>query len=348
MMNQTGINAVYNGIGWFYMIENYKVIEILLELLSENKQTAKFYYCLNLVCEQTLTQYQKGIEYEGAERYQMKRVYDDIKGNKRNDSKADNKWLNETDFKKYCQKLVEQHIERFREIGFIPVINTTEDAVGKGNKKLFWLETREISHEENQMEDDSTVDISKINYDRAPSEQIKLAFYIKPFFKNGELKNRSFKSLGFFVSWMGISYFALAMLFIVAYSTVLIGNQYITFQILNLLFLGLLAFLSIKYVFIPFLKLPEYRVIKAPLLMLGWNEYHAEIEMHRDFKEQRTRFTRFTADCPICSGEIALSNGEKDYNLALVGRCSESPLLHVYSFDRALLKGKLLSSHIVL
>lgn len=329
------------------MIENYKVIEILLELLSENKQTAKCYYCLYLVCEQTLTQYQKGAEYEGAERYQMKRVYDDSKGNKCDDSKADNKWLKEADFKTYCQKLVEQHIERFREIGLIPVINATEDAVGKGNKKLFWLETQAISHEENQIEDDSTIDISKINYDRAPSEQIKLAFYIKPFFKNRELKNRSFQSLGFFITWMVLAFVTLIILFIMAYSTVLVGNQYITFQILNLLFLGLLAFLSIKYVFIPFLKLPEYRVIKAPLLMLGWNEYHSEIEMHRNFKEQITRFTRFTADCPICSGEIALSNGEKDYNLALVGRCSESPLLHVYSFDRALLKGKLLSDHIV-
>lgn len=327
------------------MIENYRVIGVLLDLLEDNKQTSKFYYCLQFLCEQTLAQYKKDIEYYGAERDQMKCNYDEKKGNQFDETKADNKWLNEDKFKDYCQNFVDKHIEQFRELNLVPIIRTTENAIGKGNKKLFWLETKPLDNQEDNVEE--SLDISKVHYTRADAKQIKLAFYVKPFFQKGEFINRSLKGMSFFMSWLLFSFIALGALISLAYTTTLMGNNFITLQLFFLIVLATSAFFLTKYLLLPFIRLPDIRVIKAPLLMLAWNEHDAEIEMHRDFKEQKTRFTRFTADCPICSGEIRLSNGEKDYKLALVGRCSESPMLHVYSFDRALLNGKLLSNNIV-
>ena len=55
------------------------------------------------------------------------------------------------------------------------------------------------------------------------------------------------------------------------------------------------------------------------------------------------KVTEFTATCPICSGVIELANGKPDQKQPLVGRCREAPHAHVYSFDRVLMSGKLLS-----
>lgn len=60
-------------------------------------------------------------------------------------------------------------------------------------------------------------------------------------------------------------------------------------------------------------------------------------------RNQLTRITRFKGICPICSAEVVLRIGQPDHNLPLVGRCVESPFAHVYSFDRVLMCGKLLS-----
>ena len=71
---------------------------------------------------------------------------------------------------------------------------------------------------------------------------------------------------------------------------------------------------------------------------------HADFEMYRDReRNQLTRVTRFRGICPICSAEVVLRTGQTDHNLPLVGRCVESPFAHVYSFDRVLMIGKLLS-----
>lgn len=329
------------------MDDNYRVVKILNDIVLKNESRSKAYCCLRLICEQTLNAHKKGIKFEGTDRDQMKSYWNEFQKNPYDDTPAGSQFLQERNLKQCCEQFVESNKAKFSEVGFIPVIQSTAKSGGKGNRKNFWIGIEKIEEDDEYLESNFSNDIQQINYIRTPAEQIKLAFYVKPFFKNGELKNRSFKALGFLLTWMALAFVTLIILFIAAYANAFMGNQYITLQILNFAFLGLLAFLSIKYIFMPFLKLPDCRVIKAPLLMLGWDEYHAEIEMHRDFKEQRTRFTRFTSDCPICSGEITLSNGEKDYNLALVGRCSESPLLHVYTFDRALLKGKLLSENIV-
>ncbi|MOA46942.1 hypothetical protein D3C78_1695210 [compost metagenome] len=84
----------------------------------------------------------------------------------------------------------------------------------------------------------------------------------------------------------------------------------------------------------------DERVVKAPAALLSFWEDPAELEMHRDSeKQQWTRFVRFSGDCPLCSGRVLLMPGKPEFRFPLVGRCSESPYAHVFSFDRARLSG---------
>ena len=130
-----------------------------------------------------------------------------------------------------------------------------------------------------------------------------------------------------------------------AFSLVLVreGQKFTTLDLLLIVCLIVFSYLSFKYWYIPLWKLPEHRVIKAPMTFISLNEDHADIEMYRDReRNQLTRVTRFRGICPICSAEVVLRNGQPDQNFPLVGRCVESPFAHVYSFDRVLMIGKLL------
>ena len=131
-----------------------------------------------------------------------------------------------------------------------------------------------------------------------------------------------------------------------AFALVLVRDGQSLTSVDMLLILGLFAFsyFSYKYWAKPIWNLPEYRVIKAPITFISIHEDHADIEMYRDReRNQLTRVTRFKGICPICSSDVVLREGKPDHNLPLVGRCVESPFAHVYSFDRVLMKGCLLT-----
>ena len=72
----------------------------------------------------------------------------------------------------------------------------------------------------------------------------------------------------------------------------------------------------------------------------GYVDDNADMEMYKgDSKFRITRITAFQSVCPICSAQIQIDYGKPDLKELLVGRCRESPLAHVYSFDRDTLKG---------
>ena len=72
----------------------------------------------------------------------------------------------------------------------------------------------------------------------------------------------------------------------------------------------------------------------------GCVDDNADMEMYNgDSKFRITRITAFQSVCPICSAQIQIDYGKPDLKELLVGRCRESPLAHVYSFDMNTLKG---------
>ena len=233
-------------------------------------------------------------------------------------------------------------IKKFEEIGYIPVVKTNDTIGGKGNERRYWLNITEYSQTQN--EEDQKLDEDEISYERVDPSEIKLSWFYRFIFKNGEMKNKSIRGLfmlivlfGGFISWA---------IYVCAFSLVLVreGQNFTTLDLLLIVCLIGFSYLSFKYWYIPLWNLPEHRVIKAPMTFISLNEDHADIEMYRDReRNQLTRITRFKGICPICSAEVVLRIGQPDHNLPLVGRCVESPFAHVYSFDRVLMSGKLLS-----
>lgn len=95
----------------------------------------------------------------------------------------------------------------------------------------------------------------------------------------------------------------------------------------------------------PFSDLADLRLIMAPDVMVGFTELNVQLELARerpaDEEPYRVlRLVRYSAKCAVCGETVHLADGKREFPGRLVGRCSEQPREHVYSFDRHTRIGK--------
>ena len=96
----------------------------------------------------------------------------------------------------------------------------------------------------------------------------------------------------------------------------------------------------------PLIRLPTERVTSANDALLAYSQFHAQFKLVRDAKSKVAggwfRLVRHHGTCHVCSGEVEVVGGGIAFPGRLVGRCGDSPLEHVFSFDPVLLQGHLL------
>src|SRR5690606_17038389 len=275
-------------------------------------------------------------------RYQLKLIIDGQQSVASIDSKDLGKWMSDKKLSAYLDLVITKHTKKFEEIGYIPVVKTNETVGGKGNERIYWLDIAEYTPVKN--EEIHEPDDEFISYERVDPSQVKLSWFYRLIFKNGEIQNRSLRGLILFIIIFGSLIFW--ALYVCTFALVLVreGQSFTSLDLLFMLCLFGFSYLSYKYWAKPIWNLPEHRVIKAPMTFISLNEDHADIEMYRDReRNQLTSVTRFRGICPLCSAEVVLRDGKSDHNLPLVGRCVESPFAHVYSFDRVMMTGYLLT-----
>ncbi|PCN59640.1 hypothetical protein [Acinetobacter sp. YT-02] len=325
-----------------------QVLKKLQNELSDFLQTGKAYECLKVMCADSIDALQNGHDEKVTfTRWKLKARYEgSTQAADEIDPKELQKWIDDKKLNIVLTNIIQAEHQPFQELGYFPVVKTNETKGGKGNEKLYWLDIEKKRFEIVDQQADAPDEFSHIEfveYHRSEPSAIKISWFYRFFFKNGEMKNRSLRGL-FLISVIFSSViFWLLYLIVVALVLVREGQSFTSFNLLILFGVVFFTWLLWKYEFIPIWNLPEHRVIKAPMIFLSLNELDAEIEMYRDKeRNQITRFTRFTATCPICTADIVLRDGKPDQNAPLVGRCAESPFAHVYSFDRVTMKGKYL------
>lgn len=97
----------------------------------------------------------------------------------------------------------------------------------------------------------------------------------------------------------------------------------------------------------PLSQLLNWRIICAPDLLVSFKEQNVLLELVSTGPKSEgapnvIRLVRYAGTCPICLSRVEICEGKKEFPNRFVGRCNESPAEHVFSFDRMLLKGKLL------
>jgi hypothetical protein len=79
--------------------------------------------------------------------------------------------------------------------------------------------------------------------------------------------------------------------------------------------------------------------------VLAAGEKPAQVEVYRKDTTRYVRLVRYTAPCLICGSTVYVEAGEPDFPRRVVGRCSEAPREHVFSFDRVTLRGQALKAN---
>lgn len=101
---------------------------------------------------------------------------------------------------------------------------------------------------------------------------------------------------------------------------------------------GMVAWLG--YIFLrPFWTLIDRRIIMAPDALVSLRERGVQLEAAKETSDDGQsvriiRLVRYSGRCPICSDDVHLHDGGKEFPGRLIGRCDEHPAEHVYSFDR--------------
>lgn len=96
-------------------------------------------------------------------------------------------------------------------------------------------------------------------------------------------------------------------------------------------------------IFGPLGRLPWHRVTLAPDLMLSSDQMYGQFRLIRNSQKKAPggwfSVVRHWGTCPLCSADVDLRSGAPSFPGRLVGRCSDSPLEHVFSFDPVTLSG---------
>lgn len=81
-------------------------------------------------------------------------------------------------------------------------------------------------------------------------------------------------------------------------------------------------------------RLAEDRITMATEWWAGFDE-PSQVEMIRtEGKTSHVQLVRYTANCSICGSKVEVLDGKREFPRRLVGRCTESPREHIFSFDR--------------
>lgn len=250
------------------------------------------------------------------------------------------RWLSTSTLETFLDARMSSIRRRAEQMGLkhLPVIASSEAKGGAGNQRIYWLATRPVEASDGGSPAVQTR--RQILYTRTENGEVQPALFLRLIFRKGVLENRSWRGvmmlvtvllgMGFLSLWVLASIWSLSAI-----------DQALTLR--QLVTSGLVVFLACitwRAVHQPWVDLVDNRVVKAPAPSLAFKEDSAELEMYRDDAMRPwTRFVRFSSECPFCSGRILLAKGKPDHQIPLVGRCSESPHAHVFSFDRARLSG---------
>ena len=213
------------------MIENKKeVLKSLYRSLTQFPEQSKAYSCLVIMCNKTLEQLEQG--NEELMTYSRRTLKIHVDGGPQAqacDSKELNRWIQHKNLIECLNRFIDNNRRNFESLGFVPEVKTNLDKKGgRGNETLFWLDvianTTQTSTSDEDMAEESVWNPSII-YSRTPSQDIRIAFFLKPFFRRGQMLNKSLIGLIFWIPLCFGLLFITVLLSTLAISLVSLGQQ---------------------------------------------------------------------------------------------------------------------------
>jgi hypothetical protein len=209
---------------------------------------------------------------------------------------------------------------------------------GKGNRSYYFLGVKEIDEHSLNVEKNRHVEEKDIEFVTYMPHKTKLPFY------SAWLTNMTITG--------GWRYFFVLVVLSPVISLAILGflpllnmfSETIATNNVVIIVYSLIYSVLGAAVMWPIYRVLQYRVIRAPDIIAPSNFENILLEL-RSLAEHEGRGKRFVistykATCPKCGHPISLSGGKLSYFGRIVGRCTESPREHIYSFDHVTRRGQ--------
>lgn len=225
------------------------------------------------------------------------------------------------------------------ELNYYPLIELTETGGGSGNLTKYKIKLVPVSEA-------SAVDkgILQKGYIAYTAEVIDSSNRLIKF-----VDGLTAKGINFFILVGTMAIVLTAGVFALWAGLYLLHQQTTTFGLLKTV-LNTSLFIGALYLFFsPLYFCLTRRIIIAPFLLSCDEHYSTQIEYiptgeldKKGKKIRQFRVVSYVSECPVCGGRVDVEKGRGTMSGRLVGRCSESPTEHVYTFDPQTKVGKLI------
>ncbi len=241
----------------------------------------------------------------------------------------------------YRQKVSEAGLERI-------LVVRENIGGGSGNPTTYYLESVPFDGEIGSILPAPTdVRSDKIVYRKSDSENIKLNWKGSLSFGRGGIKRPQWRWWLFLSSLLfQILFIALSVIVVFLELSLTPDSPVTSSNLRSLLMAALIGWFFYFFHIRSWLTLTDRKMmILHPGEHLKNSERPAQVEKvhdpdNGDFAQYKV--VRYESSCQICGGPVEIQDGGKAWPDRFVGKCTNSPLEHVYSFDRFTMRGKLL------
>ena len=221
---------------------------------------------------------------------------------------------------------------------FIPWIDKEESSGGQGNPSYYFLITKPLNEIEKIESVTYEIPENGLHYVTESLSDIPIwARWINGFVFKG------WQKYAFLLPAMLVALFGLFIL----YALLVLGihDQISTVSWLSqwLVAIGLVVWVYSS----PLYRVVSNRIVMAPEWMVPLKADSVQLELKRIDSNTETghairalRLMVYSAKCPLCAGRVEVVGGGLEFPFRLIGRCMESPMEHVYSFDHITKTGK--------
>ena len=327
--------------------EQLAAIALLRAWLDQVGGNRRIPQALDLLAERTAGDLERGHSSPPLDADTLRLLHSDKHGGRPSEAPA-SRWLSSTEVRRWWHQRQSSLEQASRQADLNMMADLTlVSGGGRGNTTQYRLDFRAVSERAGASEEselltgEATSQRATLRYQTEPAQP---AWWLRLIVGTAPFRMQSWR--GFTLVGMVLAEGLVLVAFWLLALVVLREPRPIAVGDLTLLLTGAGITWGWWYAVRPIIRLPFDRVTIADDWLLAWSQPHGQFQLSADANNKRAggwfRVVRHHGTCPICSGTVDLARGGKAFPDRLVGRCSDSPLEHVFSFDPVGLEGRCL------
>ena len=327
--------------------DDVQVIQFLQDWLEREGGNQRIPQVLGILAQQTVRAWELGGDGPGMDADHLRQLYHDMEGGKIPTTPA-SRWLQSTQVERWwgARQVALMQAAEITGITGLPVLDIQKGG-GRGNSTLYRFSVVARDSLEDPSESVQAPMLSGGGTDEHAGvfyqvETAKAAWWLRLIIGDKPFRMRSARGWSL-ISLLLASAFAVVGMWIVILR---LSSQLAPAPqgFLPMTLAGLVVTFVWWHTLKPLFRLPADRVTIGNDSLLAMSQLNGQFRLARDAKKKALggwfSLVRHSAVCPLCAGTIEVLPGGRAFPDRIVGRCSESPMEHVFSFDPVRLQGR--------